>query len=128
MRSLTFPFHPPWHFIYFSLATLGGFARYQTMTRASGDETAQLTLALLAPLLESQSRVDAGLIPGTVAALLSFLQALTPTALKGTPRACIVGLERVLQHWLCLAPEQLSEAGARVADIASALTAFMLAR
>jgi hypothetical protein len=95
---------------------------------STGAETAQLTLALLAPLLESQSRVDAGLIPGTINALLNFLQALTPTALKDTPRTCIVGLERVLQKWLVLDPEKLSESGARVADIASALTAFMLAR
>lgn len=93
-----------------------------------GAQVAQLTLALLPPLLESQSRVDAGLIPGTVTALLNFLQALTPTALRGTPAACIEGLERVLQKWLCLSGEQLASAGAKVEDIASALTAFMLAR
>lgn len=108
---------------------LGAAARERASpTATTGAETAQLTLALLAPLLESQSRVDAGLIPGTINALLNFLQALTPTALKDTPRTCIVGLERVLQKWLVLDPEKLSESGAQVADIASALTAFMLAR
>jgi hypothetical protein len=54
--------------------------------RLTGDgdsgAVARLTLALLTPLLASQSRTDSTLVPATLDALLAFLASLSPAALK----------------------------------------------
>ena len=49
---------------------------------ASQAPLAELTLALLPPLLESQSSVDSALIKTTVQAMLNFLKSLSPQGLK----------------------------------------------
>eukprot|EP00045_Choanoeca_perplexa_P018473 m.292787 g.292787 ORF g.292787 m.292787 type:complete len:4258 (-) comp17829_c0_seq1:6294-19067(-) len=99
------------------------------VTKSSGsDALAQLTLALLTPLLESQSAVDSSLIGNTVQALLLFLQTLSPSALKNTAPSALRGLERVLRNWLHSDASRLEQANVKLEDIASALTAFALSR
>lgn len=54
----------------------------QQTAAAVHEPLAELTLALLPPLLESQSSVDSSLIRTTVQAMINFLKSLSPQGLK----------------------------------------------
>ena len=94
----------------------------------------RVSLLLVLPLLQSQSKVDPALCGVTAELLLSCLQDCPPLSLTKEPGDCLNGLESLLSGWLCEKDEHGTNSQETVSDTrqrlnaASALVALACAR
>jgi len=96
---------------------------------SSASQAARLTLVLLMPLLESQSRIDASLCSATAMAMAGFLGQCEPGSLHDMPPDCLDGLQSLLHSWLsCSGQGYTTLPGPQLMQIAHSLVALSFAR
>jgi len=92
----------------------------------------RVSLLLVLPLLQSQSRIDIGLCGMTAELLLSCLRDVPPLSLTKEPSDCLNGLEALLCMWLgekdTFGGQQGIEDQPQRENVASALVALTCAR
>ena len=87
-----------------------------------------LSLLLLLPLLESQSRTDLRLCAQSSHILAGFLNRFQPLSLQRENPECVDGLRRLLRGWLSVKQSELAAAGVDMSQLASGLVALTAAR
>jgi E3 ubiquitin-protein ligase HECTD4 len=96
--------------------------------------SSHVSLLLLLPLLESQSRIDPSLPISCTELLLHCLKECSPNSLSIEPRSCTDGLERLLCSWLDIEvakqtqPAEGHVSVSRKEDIIAALIALACGR
>ena len=98
--------------------------------------SSHVSLLLLVPILESQSRTDPSLAGQCSELLLQCLQTCAPNSLAAEPTSCIKGLADLLCSWLQQAndeedvnrQEELARCGVKRESLVAALVALACAR
>lgn len=96
--------------------------------------SSHVSLLLLLPLLESQSKIDPSLPISCTELLLHSLRECSPNSLSSEPRSCLDGLERLLCSWLDIEASKQSQPAeghvsrSRKEDIMAALIALACGR
>ncbi|XP_031557373.1 probable E3 ubiquitin-protein ligase HECTD4, partial [Actinia tenebrosa] len=96
--------------------------------------SSHVSLLLLLPLLESQSKIDPSLPISCTELLLHCLREYSPYSLSSEPRSCLDGLERLLCSWLDIEASKQTQSAevyvstSRREDIVAALIALACGR
>lgn len=98
--------------------------------------SSHISLLLLLPLLESQSKIDPSLPISCTGLLLHSLRECSPNSLSSEPRSCLDGLERLLCSWLDIEASKQTQtqtaeghvSTSRKEDIVAALIALACGR
>ncbi|XP_048583049.1 probable E3 ubiquitin-protein ligase HECTD4 isoform X2 [Nematostella vectensis] len=90
--------------------------------------TSQVSLLLLLPLLESQSRTDPALSSSCIDLLINFLADCYPNSLRQEPKSCLDGLEKLLCTWLESGDGQRKNTNINKEKVVSALIALACGR